>query len=165
MFNDEMEHGKKKAQVPERFQEVLETAGIDLELNIAEAESMSFEKWEAAVKTGGKWDYKNSLTDYDFSPELLDDFGNFHFGVVAAAYGFNLEGSMFGAGANQVLRQGGGTPRQLHLAIPILAYSGGGYLLPDFVSRTATNFGFSWGDNPGDSINIMNGWDYYHDSR
>ena len=72
---------------------------------------------------------------------------------------------MYGAGANQVLRQGGGTPSYLYAATHLMWVTKGGYLLPDSASRSMTNSGFTWGDNPGDSINIMNGWDYYHGSR
>jgi hypothetical protein len=38
--------------------------------------------------------------------------------------------------------------------------SKGGYRLADSYSRAITRAGFTWGDNVGDSINIMNGWDY-----
>jgi hypothetical protein len=53
----------------------------------------------------------------------------------------------------------------LRAATDLLRLTSGGYLLPDSVTRNMTNSGFTWGDNPGDSINIMNGWDYYHGSR
>ena len=110
----------------------------------------------------GKGDYKNNLSDLGFDSKLLDDFGNWHFGVVAAAHGFNLEGSMYGAGWYQVMKQGRGNKDDLATATIILQATAGGYSLPDSVARQWTRSGFTWGDNPGDSINIMNGWDYYH---
>ena len=72
---------------------------------------------------------------------------------------------MYGAGVNQVIRQGGGSPRDLYRATRLLIPTAGGYLLPDSISRWVTNKGFSWGDNPGDARNIMNGWDYYDTLR
>jgi hypothetical protein len=48
----------------------------------------------------------------------------------------------------------------LAVATRMLKSSAGGYLLPDAYSRYVTNNGFTWGDNPGDAINIMNGWDH-----
>jgi hypothetical protein len=158
-------HEDAQKEVPERFKEILEKAGIDLEKNIALAEGMSFPEWYEAVKSGGDWDYKSKLIAFGFDPKLLDDFGNYHFGVVAAAVGFNLEWSLYGAGVYQVLRQGGGNMSDLRAATNLLRLTGGGYLLPDLVTRNMTNSGFTWGDNPGDSINIMNGWDFYHGSR
>lgn len=151
--------------VPKRFRSVIEKGGIDLKANIAEAERMSLSEWEKAVKTGGKWDYKNKLSDLNIDPSILDDFGNFHFGIVSAAKGFNLEGSMYGAGLNQVMRQGGGNPGDLMIATKILSQTLGGYVLPDIVSRKMTNAGFTWGDNVGDAINVMIGWDFYDSQK
>lgn len=147
--------------IPERFKEVIIKGGIDIKANIIEAENMSFLEWEKAVKTNGKWDYKNTLNGLDIDDKLLDDFGNYHFGIVAAAWGFNLEGSIYGAGANQVLRQGGGNPDDLAIATALLSLTYGGYTLYDSITRSMTNSGFTWGDNTGDAKNIMNGWDYY----
>lgn len=56
-----------------------------MEANIAEAESMSFAEWEEAVKSGGKWDCKVHLSGLEIDSALLDDFGNYHFGIVAGA--------------------------------------------------------------------------------
>lgn len=72
---------------------------------------------------------------------------------------------MYGAGANQVLRQGGGTSSHLYTATHLMWVTRGGYQLPDSAARSMTNSGFTWGDNPVDSINIMMGLDYYHGSR
>ncbi|MDG9670783.1 FG-GAP-like repeat-containing protein [Hahella sp. CR1] len=155
LFND------LKNQIPKEFNDVIKKAHIDLDKNIAEAKSISLEKWKEKVETGGDWDYKNVLANRGFNSKLLDNFGNWHFGVVAAAYGFNLEGSMYGAGLYQVTVQGGGNPTDLATATRLLSYTHGGYTLPDAVTRSMTNAGFTWGDNDGDAINIMNGWDYY----
>jgi len=50
------------------------------------------------VKPGGSWDYKLGGPEYE-------DFGNFHFGVVAAAYGIEEEVGLRGAGLVQ-MKQG-----------------------------------------------------------
>lgn len=49
-----------------------------------------------AVKTGGKWDFKQYGAKYE-------DFGNYHFGIVAKGFGFDKEFSLRGAGAYQNL--------------------------------------------------------------
>lgn len=104
------------------------------------------------------------LRNSGHDPALLDNFGNFHFGIVAAAYGFNLESAMYGAGHYQITQQGGGNLGHFVSATNIMIYTGGGYMFPDSFSRYMASKGFTWGDNPGDSINLMKGWDYY-DSR
>lgn len=89
--------------------------------------------------------------------DLLQEFGNFHFGIVANAFGFGLEQSMAGAGAYQVLFQGGGS----RMALPATSYLGAyGGLIPNSFSAYITNQGFSWADNPGDARLIMQGWNY-----
>lgn len=115
---------------------------------------MSFSDWRKAVATRGKWDYKNNkaLIAAEFSPARLDEFGNVHFGIVAAAHGFSLSTTLFGAGTYQVFRQPGGSLWDWGNA-PFLAF--------DNQARFYTRMGWTWGDNPGDSINIMKGWDYY----
>lgn len=73
---------------PKKFQDVLKKGDIDLDANIAEAESMSFEDWEKAVKSNGNLDYKVKLIGLEVDSKLLDNFGNYHF-VVVTAHGFN----------------------------------------------------------------------------
>jgi len=48
------------------------------------------------VKTGGIWDYKQ------LNPKLYENFGNYHFGYVSAAFGFPQEFAKLGAGAYQI---------------------------------------------------------------
>jgi hypothetical protein len=145
-----------------RYGDIIEAGNIDLADNLARAKKMTLSEWKQAVQTGGEWDYKNNRTlrAAGFDSELLDEFGNVHFGMVARAQGFNLEGSMYGAGAYQVLVQGGGNPVEFAYATNYLTVTAGGYLLPDSITRSMTRNGFGWGDNPGDALNIMKGWDY-----
>jgi hypothetical protein len=49
-------------------------------------------------------------------------------------------------------------------ATNLLRNTAGGYLLPDSISRAMTRNGFTWGDNTGDALNIMRGWDYANDN-
>ncbi|MEJ2622217.1 MAG: polymorphic toxin type 44 domain-containing protein [Candidatus Thiodiazotropha sp.] len=149
-----------------RYGGILEVGNIDIDRNISEAKNMSMSEWVKAVGTKGKWDYKNNvnLIKAEFDPKLLDEFGNVHFGMVANAFGFNLEGSMYGAGLYQVTKQGGGNRVELIEATSLMNGTAGGYLLPDDYSRSITRNGFSWGDNKGDALNIMRGWDFAKDN-
>ena len=76
---------------------------------------MSAGEFYDAVKTGGEWDYKNSPAlragagAGRYSYDLLQDFGNYHFGYVAHAFGLPLSTTLAGAGAYQVFVQGGGS--------------------------------------------------------
>jgi len=90
-----------------------------------------------------------------YSNDLLQEFGNYHFGIVANAFGFGLETSMAGAGLYQVLMQGGGSTSGALGAYYMYML---GPIIPDSVSISITNLGFSWGDNPGDAQAIMQGW-------
>lgn len=158
-FNDET----SKREVRRKYEDILKTGNIDIDANVEQARNMSLKQWIAKVKSGGDWDYKqlnHIMRMSRFDPARLDEFGNFHFGIMANAHGFNLEASLYGAGAYQSLVQGGGNLGHLYIATRVLSSTAGGYLLPDSISRAATRAGFTWGDNPGDSQNIMNGWDY-----
>ncbi len=159
-FNGNQQNGYEQFQ--KKYGDILKAGNIDIGQNVKDAASIDTKKWLDKVKTGGDWDYKNNnqLKDAGISSARLDEFGNVHFGIVAKAHGFNLEGSMYGAGAYQVLKQGGGNPADFAAATVLLYKTNGGYSLPDSISRSMTRSGFTWGDNPGDSMNIMNGWDY-----
>uniref|UniRef100_UPI0024951AD1 RHS repeat-associated core domain-containing protein n=1 Tax=Shewanella algicola TaxID=640633 RepID=UPI0024951AD1 len=72
-----------------KYGAIVDAGGIDITKNIAEASNMDIESFVDAVKTGGKWDYKNPAKYghlvQQFGSSLMDDFGNVHFGMVAAA--------------------------------------------------------------------------------
>jgi hypothetical protein len=75
---------------------------VDLAANVQEAKAMANRgPWSGglafyfAVKPGGKWDYKQG-------DQRLEDFGNWHFGVVAAAWGFPKEFALKQAGKAQI---------------------------------------------------------------
>lgn len=144
---------------------ILKGAEIDVDQNVKDAQKLGDELdimgFIKNVETGGIWDYKNNEDLVgNFSGSLLDEFGNVHFGIVSHAAGFNLEGTMYGAGLYQVNIQGGGNSDHLLDATALMSLTAGGYMLSDAYSRQITNQGFTWGDNTGDAINIMNGWTY-----
>jgi hypothetical protein len=117
---------------------------------------MTRNEWKAAVTDPKKWDYKNNdiLKQAGFAPTLLDNFGNAHFGIVAQANGWSLAESLSGAGVHQSFFQGGGSKVDA-----ILGGLTNPFLLSDDAARMLTRNGFGWGDNPGDSLNIMEGYD------
>ena len=155
-FNDELH----RREIQNRYGDILEAGGINLDQNARDAADMTREEFISAVRTGGEWDYKNdSALVSSFGSSRLDEFGNFHFGYVARGHGYNLETTLFGAGAYQVWRQPGGNFTHHFVAARIMMHSAAGSLFPDSWSRSITQSGFTWGDNPGDSINIINGWD------
>ncbi|GEM_PF-5791915 len=68
---------------------------------------MSLSEFIAAVRTGGKWDYKHNRSlvaaakNGYYSTSLLDEFGNWNFGVVARGFNLALDVALLGAGAYQ----------------------------------------------------------------
>lgn len=150
--------------VEEKYGEILLVGEIDLSENIRQASEMGlldFPKWKDKVSTLGDWDYKNNDKLLDsglFTSKELDEFGNFHFGIVAAAYGFSLNAAVTGAGANQAFRQGGGN--KLEAAVSLVS----GAFTPIRASQVRREVLSNWtfGDNKNDPFHIMRGWDYFH---
>jgi RHS repeat-associated protein len=74
--------------------------GTDIDWNIAQARIMgsqhAYYEFYYAVRTGGIWDYKKYGKQYE-------DFGNYHFGIVGAAFGYSLYTLQSGAGYYQIL--------------------------------------------------------------
>ena len=100
-----------------RFDAIIKYGHIDIQKNMAEARKLGIaglRTFIENVRTKGKWDYKNRddfrefIKRGFFTSDLLQEFGNYHFGIVAHEVGFSLEQSMAGAGAYQVFIQGGG---------------------------------------------------------
>ncbi len=66
-----------------------------------------------------------------------------------------LAASLWGAGQYQAWRQSGGNHFQAFVS------NIGGYgSLSNSSARSFANSGWTWGDNPGDSLSIMRGHDY-----
>ncbi|MDD4928805.1 MAG: polymorphic toxin type 44 domain-containing protein [Gallionella sp.] len=156
LFNGVAHGAFVNANVPEEFKSILKNEGINLGANMVEAERMSALDWKDAVKTGGRWDYKNILrTKYDWA--LLDKFGNFYFGMTAAARGYSLGFTVSGAGTYQTFIQDkqpwGGLARGWNL---------GTFFYTNTATNSLVNSNFNFGDNIGDPKPIRNGWKYYN---
>ncbi|HMW72473.1 MAG TPA: RHS repeat-associated core domain-containing protein, partial [Cellvibrionaceae bacterium] len=156
LFNDD-NHARQFGHplTLKRFEPIIQAANINLAANMEKASKMSFIEWVDAVRTGGDWDYKNNknVIDAGISPSLRDEFGNFHFGMTAAARGYSLGFTLTGAGSYQTFFQG--------------SKSAGGWnpfaaAYPNAVADIMSTHGFRFGDNPGDSMAIRNGWRYYN---
>jgi hypothetical protein len=120
---------------------------------------------EAVWPGSGKWDYKAKLAGLGFNKTLMDQFGNFHYGMVSNAFGLNLETSMLGGGFAQNFLQRGGNMSDFALGAALWGLTLGGGILPDSFTGAITSNGFGWGDNNqnsgNDSMYIMHGWSYY----
>ena len=133
-----------------------------MDKNVEDASHMSLRQLKAQVQTKGDWCYKNNgaliaaVGRGDFGSDLLQEFGNVHFGIVAQACPgvVSLTFALSGGGYYQAFHQGGRSPSQVGIGIM------GNGIGNNYVARNLTNAGFSWGDNPGYSKNILWGWDY-----
>jgi len=160
--NETRKRLKAHKDVEAKYGHILKAGNIDLRKNALEARNMSLQEFLKHVSSGGDWDYKinQGVLSAKVSDKERDDFGNFHFGMVARMFGFNLITSLYGAGSYQTYRQEGGNLVGQLGASPWWAFSLGGILMPDELTRRLTKSGFTWGDNEGDSLRIMEGWDF-----
>ncbi|HWA90293.1 MAG TPA: tandem-95 repeat protein [Rhizomicrobium sp.] len=131
------------------------------------------------VRTRGAWDIKNlkvvrdAVRRGDIPASLVEEYGNFLYGTAMEAHGYSLAWTLEGAGGYQDVVQGYGKDEGFvrHLEGIWQNISGGMIVMGDnigslgaprssFDATTAkmTEKGFDWGDNPGDSKEIMNGW-------
>lgn len=133
------------------YKGIIEAGNIDWDANLAAASKMSPFKFIDAVRTNGDWDYKNNIR-YS-NTDLLQEFGNFHFGAMAAESGFSLTVSLLGAGTYQTFRQNPSISTGISNGWNPVAL-----IFPNIVSATVTATGYKWGDNAGDSTAIMRGW-------
>jgi RHS repeat-associated protein len=157
LLNGELSVAEAKRSFHNKYGDILEAGNIDIGQNVSDASGMSTDNFINNVKNGGVWDYKNSRRYgslvSQFGSDRMQEFGNVHFGVVAAAHGFPLAVSLAGAGGYQAFRQKGGA-RIGALSSPILA--------PNGLAQLYTRMGFQWGDNPGDSSFITRGHSYHN---
>jgi len=145
-----------------KYGAILKAGNVNLYENIKTAKNMTLREFIASVQTGGRWDYKSNLgiTSGNFSDQFRDHFGNVHFGIVAHAFGFDMETSMLGGGGYQVIFQGNGHAGHLLDGGVFWFISFGGELMPNSFSAHITNNGFTWGDNPKDAQAVLEGWRY-----
>lgn len=74
---------------------------VNVQANMQEAARMSGREFVAALMTGGKWDFKQDSPKQD--PTAYADFGNYHYGLVASAFGWDPGNILRGAGLFQHL--------------------------------------------------------------
>jgi hypothetical protein len=110
--------------------------GVSMDTNIAEAQKHGFPQdlpwFYNQVRNGAIWDYKQ------IDPEKYQDFGNFHYGVVAAAMGIPEDVALRAAGVAQLFA---GTSK-IEYGLP--GVSG------------------AYGDDPKDQQQIGDGYAYYN---
>lgn len=142
---------------------------IDIQDNIARASQMSLPDFIDAVRTGRPWDYKQFLSKppYNVDPDLAQRWGNANFGMTGAARGMPLWELVQGAGLYQTFSQDKKPWRGIAegafntQSLPD-ARMPGSWKLPDADIRRLAAQGCQFGDNPGDTQEIINGYDYYH---
>lgn len=146
----------------EKYRDIIVLGGIDIEKNAAEAKKLSQIEMKNKLRTEGEWDYKNNeklaqaAKNGAISRQDLAEFGNVHYGYVAAAKGLDLGEALSLAGVYQAFVQGGGSVRE--------ALSGGvaSQFVDDKTAEALSTHGFSWGDKPDDPPQIAKGWNLYH---
>jgi hypothetical protein len=70
--------------------------GINVLANMEEASRIGGWEFYLALKTGGKWDFKKKGKKGEY-----DDFGNYHYGLVASAFGWDPGNALRMAGLYQ----------------------------------------------------------------
>lgn len=129
----EFDNGKKSPPLAPK--------GVDIDANIAEAQG-AFSPWwfRGQVQNGGPWDFKQKGSSYE-------DFGNFHYGAVGAAFGFP---------DSVLLNEAGRAQNAAGTSLTIWG-SPGPHLLPSWGTG-------SYGDDPTDQYWILQGIDYYNNT-
>jgi len=106
------------------------------------------------VAPGQTWDYKRLGSFAGIAGSALEDFGNFHFGLMAAAYGYPPGFGQLGAGWAQVAKDFAGFFSGLRQGQFQSPYSGSGFpFTPPF------------GDQEADSKQIRAGYDFFFAMR
>jgi hypothetical protein len=159
-----------------KYSPVIKYGNIDVDHDVKVAQNFGrkhdLNAFVGKVRTGGDWDFKDSQTFAHFGNRpLLQEFGNFFFGIVAHAYGFTAGESIAGAGIYQTFRQGHNPGYRLSgdtnfavsalmmaSPIPINAIL---FDRSDTVAEFEANLGLRFGDNPDDTPVIIAGYNYY----
>ena len=168
---------------PPQYAPIFATGLIDINKNIAEAKAMDemasgFGSWAfiMAVKGRGPWDYKSNAAMMTavkagkFSYADLEDFGNFHFGYVAAAAQYRLMEAHMGAGFHQWANSKGWaeTKERTIAFLGGILHSLGGETVDNLVGMSnderaiaLNSRGITWGDNADDILPIQRGYEQY----
>jgi len=157
-----------------RYQSVIDHGNIDFDANMKEAAEWGrngdLKSFVDAVKPGGDWDFKSLDAFKTFQDKnLLQEFGNFHFGSAAHAFGFTLGTSIAGAGTVQTLVQGHSDSarlgRRLNFGVSALlgqtTLVGPLFFLNDSAAAFAGRNGMHFGDYADDIGPIISGYEAY----
>lgn len=105
----------------------------------------------------GLWNYKNTLRLKEYDAALLDEFGNFHFGMTAAVRGYTLGFTHTGAGTYQRFHQ----DKSPLAGVLFRGMSPVTVFISNSIATMLVNLGFQFGDDPGDFRAIARGgWNY-----
>lgn len=156
-----------------KYRSVINYGHINVPANVHEAEKLGRHHdligFIKRVKPHGIWDFKHLSVFTGFPDrDLLQEFGNFHFGLVAHAFGFTEGMAIMGAGLVQTFWQGHRVGYRLSgrtdfavsasfittTTLPI-------YLGSDKAAAAAAGLGMRFGDYPEDTAAIMSGYSYY----
>jgi hypothetical protein len=157
-----------------KYSSVVNYGNIDVDHDVKVAQNFGrrhdLDAFVGKVRTGGDWDFKDSQTFAHFGNRpLLQEFGNFFFGVVAHAYGFTAGESIAGAGIYQTFRQGHNPGYRLsgnlNFGVSALMMTSPLNLAlfdrSDTVAEFEAGLGLRFGDNPDDTPVIIAGYNYY----
>lgn len=153
----------------QQYGPILKAGNIDIQQQMQDAKGTSFPDFVKNSETGHVWDYKNDKVLNEKVPDkdLLQRFGNVHFGMMAAARGMPLWEPVQGAGLYQTFSQDKNPLRGLSsgavntLPLPVTGIPMMAWEFPEEAIRTMAGRGFQFGDNPGDTNDIIKGYDYY----
>ena len=185
-LNNEQAEARLEARIDElvaaveaEYGDVLKAGNIDLKANIEQARKMDFWEFIKQLKPRGKWDYKymDELKTPGIDPAKVAEFGNLHYGIVAAANGYSLPHTLSGAGGAQYFLQEGGSLSEFvaPYAAP-LAFAPSSLQTMDprgmdpkwypMLSREGAvhwlESGGTFGDLPEDNPVVRRGWELYH---
>ncbi|MCY4344933.1 MAG: polymorphic toxin type 44 domain-containing protein [Gammaproteobacteria bacterium] len=167
------------AAVAADYGDVLEAGNIDLKANIKEARKIGFWKFVNRVRPGRDWDYKAHINAEaaGLDPSRIAEFGNLHYGIIAAARGYSLQFALSGAGGAQYFLQEGGSllefvgPYAAPLALAPSSLTamnpqGADPIWYPMLSKEGAirwmQSGGTFGDLPEDNYFVRRGWDLYH---
>lgn len=172
LFNE-----RQHAEALRKYQAVIDISDVTPGEVAQISPTLSFQEWYDKVRTNGAWDIKDLTDVVDaekggvLDPDIVQEYGNFIFGVSAEARGYGLSFALEGAGGYQLFRQGyGRNATAMSYAEGIAESSIGGLVwasqfapyMPqnDLLAFGLTDLGFGWADNPGDSQAVAQGWLY-----
>jgi hypothetical protein len=167
------DRGDMYLEIPWKFHTIFEWAkahgnALNILGNIKKVAADGYDllDFKKDVESRGAFDFKNKRYFDGFSDRtLLDEFGNWHFGVVAEAFGLTLSNAVLGAGVYQQIFQGFNGSVWAYIDSGINeVWSHAASQIPGFntnesvADNAVRNLGVRFGDNRGDSVAIADGY-------